>query len=132
MMRFAELASPHFESAEIVEMHHHDKPDAPSGTALHTARRIAAAREREAHSRGSEIEAGALGSDVEGVPVHSLRVHGSIAHQEVVFGTDGQTLTVRHDTTDYKCFVPGVLLALREIRSLDPGVTVGLDPLLGL
>jgi 4-hydroxy-tetrahydrodipicolinate reductase len=132
MMRFAELASPHFESAEIVEMHHHDKPDAPSGTALHTAARMAAAREHSTHNRGSEIAAGSLGGDVEGIPVHSLRLHGSLAHQEVILGTVGQYLTMRHDTTDYQCFVPGILLALREIRSLDPGVTVGLEGLLGV
>lgn len=132
MIRFAELASPHFESAEIVEMHHHDKPDAPSGTALHTAARMAAAREHNTHNRGGEIAGGALGGDVEGIPVHSLRLHGSLAHQEVLFGTVGQFLTLRHDTTDYRCFAPGVLLALREIRSLEPGVTVGLEGLLGV
>ena len=132
MMRFAELAAPHFESAEIVEMHHHDKPDAPSGTALHTAARMAAARKHGAHSRGNEIIAGSLGGDVEGIPVHSLRLHGSAAHQEVIFGTVGQYLTVRHDTTDYECFAPGIILALREIGSLDPGVTVGLESLLGI
>jgi len=132
MMRFAELAAPHFESAEIVEMHHHDKPDAPSGTALHTAARMASARKHGAHGRGSEITAGALGGDVEGIPVHSLRLHGSVAHQEVVLGTVGQVLTLRHDTTDYECFAPGIILSLREIGSLDSGVTVGLDSLLGV
>jgi len=132
MMRFAELAAPHFESAEIVEMHHHDKPDAPSGTALHTAARMGAARERATHSRGNEIVSGALGSEVEGIPIHSMRVHGSLAHQEVVFGSLGQYLTVRHDTTDYQCFMPGVLLALRQIGKLDSGVTVGLEGLLGV
>ncbi len=132
MMRFAELASPHFESAEIVEMHHHDKPDAPSGTALHTAARMAAARKSSTHNRGSEIAAGSLGGDVEGIPVHSLRMHGSLAHQEVIFGSVGQYLTLRHDTTDYQCFLPGILLASRKIRSLEPGVTVGLESLLGV
>ena len=132
MMRFAEQAAPHFESAEIVEMHHHDKPDAPSGTALHTAARMAAARKHGAHSRGTEITAGSLGGDVEGIPVHSLRTHGSVAHQEVVFGTIGQYLTLRHDTTDYQCFAPGIILSLREIGSLKPGVTVGLESLLGV
>ena len=132
MMRFAELAAPHFESAEIVEMHHHDKPDAPSGTALHTAARMAAARDHGTHNRGSEIVAGSLGGDAEGVPVHSLRLHGSAAHQEVIFGTVGQYLTVRHDTTDYECFAPGIILSLREIGSLESGVTVGLESLLGI
>ena len=132
MMRFAELATPHFESAEIIEMHHHDKPDAPSGTALHTAARMAAARRQNSHTRGSEIVPGALGADVEGIPVHSLRTHGSLAHQEVVFGTLGQYLTLRHDTTNHECFTPGIILALRSIASLEPGVTVGLEQLLGV
>ncbi len=132
MMRFAELAAPHFESAEIIEMHHHDKPDAPSGTSLHTASRMAAARKHGAGSRGTEIVAGSLGGDVEGIPVHSLRLHGAAAHQEVIFGTVGQYLTVRHDTSDYECFVPGIILSLRKIGSLDSGVTVGLDSLLGI
>jgi 4-hydroxy-tetrahydrodipicolinate reductase len=132
MMRFAELAAPHFESAEIVEMHHHDKPDAPSGTALHTAARMAAARKHGAHHRGTEIVAGSLGGNVEGIPVHSLRLHGSAAHQEVVLGTVGQYLTLRHDTTDYECFAPGIILSLRKIGSLDSGVTVGLETLLGV
>ncbi len=130
LMRFAELAAPHFESAEIIEMHHHDKPDAPSGTALHTAARMAAARQHGMHSHGVEIVPGALGADVEGIPVHSLRTHGSKAHQEVVFGTRGQYLTLRHDTTDYACFTPGIILALRSMKSLEPGVTVGLERLL--
>jgi 4-hydroxy-tetrahydrodipicolinate reductase len=132
MMRFAELAAPHFESAEIVEMHHHDKPDAPSGTALNTAARMAMARREGGHGRGREIVSGSLGADVEGIPVHSLRLHGSLAHQEVIFGTVGQYLTVRHDTTDYQCFAPGILLSLRKIASLNPGVTVGLESLLGI
>jgi 4-hydroxy-tetrahydrodipicolinate reductase len=132
MMRFAELAAPHFESAEIVEMRHHDKPDAPSGTALHTAARMAAARKHATHSRGTEIAAGSLGGDVEGIPVHSLRLHGSVAHQEVVFGTFGQYLTLRHDTTDYECFAPGIILSLRKMGSLGSGVTVGLESLLGV
>ena len=132
MMRFAELAAPHFESAEIVEMHRDDKPDAPSGTALHTAARMAAARENGMLSRGSEIVAGALGADVEGIPVHSLRMRGALAHQEVTLGSVGQYLTVRHDTTHYECFAPGILLSLREIASLDSGVTVGLEGLLGI
>jgi 4-hydroxy-tetrahydrodipicolinate reductase len=132
MMRFAELAAPHFESAEIVEMHHHNKPDAPSGTALHTAARMAAVRNQSAHDRGNEIVAGSLGGDAEGIPVHSLRLHGSAAHQEVILGTIGQYLTIRHDTTDYECFAPGILLSLREINSLDSGVTVGLENLLGI
>jgi len=132
MMRFAEMAAPHFESAEIVEMHRQDKPDAPSGTALNTAARMAAARKHSTHSRGAEIVTGALGADVEGIPVHSLRLHGAVAHQEVILGSVGQYLTVRHDSTDYQCFAPGILLSLREIGSLKAGVTVGLEGLLGV
>jgi len=132
MMRFAELAAPHFESAEIVEMHRQDKPDAPSGTALNTAARMAAARKQGTHDRGSEIVAGSLGADVEGIPVHSLRLHGAVAHQEVILGSVGQYLTLRHDSTDYECFAPGIILSLREIDSLDAGVTVGLEGLLGV
>ena len=93
---------------------------------------MAAARKHSGHSRGTEIVAGALGSDVEGIPVHSMRIHGAAAHQEVIFGTVGQYLTLRHDTTDYACFGPGILLSLRQIGSLNPGVTVGLESLLGI
>ena len=135
MMRFAELAAPHFASAEIVEMHHHDKPDAPSGTSLNTAARMAAARSAagiEPHDRGQELTEGALGADVGGVVVHSMRTHGSVAHQEVVLGGTGQYLSIRHDTTDYVAFAPGIVLALSSVASLDEPVTVGLDRLLGI
>lgn len=133
MMLFSELAAPHFASAEIVEMHHHDKPDAPSGTSLNTAARMGAARRRagvETHGRGRELAAGALGATVEGVAVHSLRAHGSVAHQEVVLGGVGEYLTIRHDTTDYRAFAPGIVLALRSVADLAEPVTVGLDALL--
>lgn len=132
MMRFAEMAAPHFESAEIVEMHRQNKPDAPSGTALHTAARMAATRDHRPHDRGKEIASGALGAEVEGIPVHSLRVYGTLAHQEVILGTTGQYLSIRHDTTHYEAFAPGILLALRQIGSLDAGVAVGLELLLGI
>lgn len=135
MMRFAEEAAPFFESAEIIEMHHHDKPDAPSGTALNTAARMAAARAEhglEGHERGKELADGALGADVGGVSIHSLRTHGSVAHQEVVLGGTGQYLTIRHDTTDYEAFAPGILLALKAVPGLIDPVTVGLDAALGL
>ena len=135
MMRFAELAAPHFASAEIIEMHHHDKPDAPSGTSLNTAARMAAARSAagiDPHPRGSELAPGALGADVEGVAIHSMRTHGSVAHQEVVLGGTGQYLSIRHDTTDYVAFAPGIILALRSVASLKEPVTVGLDSLLGI
>ena len=132
MMRFAELAAPYFESVEILEMHHDDKPDAPSGTSLQTASRIAAVKRKKDHSRGEEIVSGALGASVEGVPVHSLRVHGALAHQEVIFGTTGQYLTVRHDTLKYEAFSQGVLLSLQGIDSLPAGVSVGIDQMLGI
>ena len=135
MMRFAEQAAPFFDSAEIVEMHHHDKPDAPSGTALNTAARMGAAREEagiEPHDRGRELSEGALGADVAGISVHSLRTHGSVAHQEVILGGSGQYLTIRHDTTDYEAFSPGIILALKSVVSLESPVTVGLESVLGL
>ncbi len=136
MMRFSELAAPHFESAEIIEMHHRDKPDAPSGTSLATAARMADARRgaaaSEPASRGTEIAPGALGADIDGVAVHSLRLEGSIAHQEVVLGTTGQYLTIRHDTTNYAAFAPGIALAVQHISDLPEPVTVGLEALLGV
>ena len=135
MMRFAEQAAPFFDSAEIVEMHHHDKPDAPSGTALNTAARMGAARAAagiDAHPRGIELAEGALGAEIAGVAVHSIRIHGSVAHQEVVLGGAGQYLTIRHDTTDYEAFTPGLLLALKSVGSLDSPVTIGLESVLGL
>jgi 4-hydroxy-tetrahydrodipicolinate reductase len=135
MMRFAELAAPFFESAEVIELHHPDKADAPSGTAARTAALIAAARERadlptqpDATSTGLE---GARGADVDGVRVHSVRVRGLVAHQEVVLGTPGETLTIRHDSLDRISFAPGVLAGLRAIGSR-PGLTVGLDKFLDL
>ena len=130
-MRFAELAAPHFEGAEIIELHHEDKPDAPSGTSLATARRIAEARDGAGGDRGEEIVPGALGAEVEGVPVHSVRLEGLVAHQEVIFGAVGQTLTLRSDATSWDSFMPGVLLAVRNVSRLE-GVTVGLESLLGL
>ena len=93
---------------------------------------MAAARKHDIHGRGSELVTGSLGADVEGIPVPSLRLHGAVAHQEVILGSVGQYLTLRHDSTDYECFAPGILLSLREIDSLDAGVTVGLEGLLGV
>jgi 4-hydroxy-tetrahydrodipicolinate reductase len=107
MMRFAEEASRHFDAAEIIELHHHTKLDAPSGTAKATAERM----------KGD-------------VPIHSVRLPGLVAHQEVILGTQGETLTIRHDTTSRDAFVPGVLLALSKLAELPPGVTVGLEHLL--
>jgi 4-hydroxy-tetrahydrodipicolinate reductase len=134
-MRFAELAAPHFESAEIIELHHAGKADAPSGTATRTAEIIAAARaaakmEPMPDATSDEV-AGARGADLDGVRVHSVRAAGLVAHQEVLFGTQGETLTIRHDSLDRASFMPGVLLAVRQVASR-PGLTVGLDSLLGL
>ena len=133
MMQFAERAARYFESVEIVERHHPRKLDAPSGTAAHTARLIAAAR--GSAGMGSMPDAtkeempGARGTDIDGVRVHAVRAAGLVAHQEVMFGTDGETLTIRHDSIDRASFMPGVLLAVRAILTR-PGLTIGLDALL--
>jgi len=135
MMRFAVEAAPFFESAEVVELHHPDKADAPSGTARRTAELIAAAR-REAGSSpmpdatSTSLE-GARGADVDGVRVHGLRVRGLVAHQEVILGGLGETLTIRHDSLDRASFTPGVLRGLRAIAD-HPGLTVGLESFLDL
>jgi 4-hydroxy-tetrahydrodipicolinate reductase len=133
MMQFAARAARYFESVEIIEQHHPRKLDAPSGTAVHTARLIAAAR-AEAGSAPmpdatKEEMSGARGTDVDGVRVHAVRAAGLVAHQEVLFGTAGETLTIRHDSLDRASFMPGVLLAVRAVVSR-PGLTVGLDSLL--
>ena len=131
MMRFAELAAPHFPAAEIIELHHDRKADAPSGTALNTAERIASAQPNQVRSVDSRGGAdGAIGADVNGVRVHSVRLPGIVANQEVIFGAVGQTLTIRHDTTDRTAFGPGIELAVRRVASLSERVTVGLDGLL--
>ena len=132
-MHFAQKAAPYFESAEVIELHHPQKADAPSGTATRTAQLISAARKGmppnpDATSTGLP---GARGADVDGIPVHSVRLTGLVAHQEVLFGTMGETLTIRHDSLDRTSFVPGVLLAVRQIARR-PGLTVGLEPLLDL
>ena len=130
MMRFAELAARSMPAAEIIELHHDAKVDAPSGTALSTARAIAAARGDVSPSPGGdEDHPGARGADVDGVRVHSVRLPGLVAHQEVIFGARGQTLSIRHDTTDRSAFMPGVLLAVKAV-SARPGLTVGLGALL--
>jgi 4-hydroxy-tetrahydrodipicolinate reductase len=132
MTRFAELAAPFFESAEIIELHHDNKIDAPSGTAVHTAQRMAAASKDWADDPTTKVVVeGARGGIVDGIPVHAVRLRGLVAHQEVVLGTTGQTLTIRHDTIDRSSFMPGVLLAIRKVGD-SPGLTVGLDKLLGL
>jgi 4-hydroxy-tetrahydrodipicolinate reductase len=132
LMRFAELAAPYFETAEIIELHHNQKIDAPSGTAIRTAQRMAAASKDWAADPTTDVNAeGARGSLVEGIPVHSVRLRGMVAHEEVLFGTTGQSLSIRHDSYDRVSFMPGVILAVRKVGEL-PGLTVGLDAVLGL
>jgi 4-hydroxy-tetrahydrodipicolinate reductase len=134
-MRFAVLAARFYESVEIIELHHPGKVDAPSGTATRTAQLVAQAR--AAARMGSAPDAtttaleGARGASIEGIPVHSVRLAGLVAHQEVLLGTNGETLSIRHDSLDRVSFMPGVLLAVRSVRSR-PGLTIGLESLLGI
>jgi 4-hydroxy-tetrahydrodipicolinate reductase len=132
-MRFAQEAARFFESVEVIELHHPNKADAPSGTATRTAKLIAEARKDLPPNPDATSTAlpGARGADVDGVPVHAVRVAGLIAHQEVLFGTMGETLTIRHDSFDRTSFVPGVLLAVRRVHER-PGLTVGIETLLDL
>lgn len=132
MMRFAATAAPFFESVEIVELHHPDKVDAPSGTATRTAEMVAEARRgRPSPDATSTALEGARGASVADVTVHSVRLRGLVAHQEVLLGAPGETLTIRHDSLDRVSFMPGVLLGVRQVGS-HPGLTVGLDAFLGL
>ncbi|MGZ4707025.1 MAG: 4-hydroxy-tetrahydrodipicolinate reductase [Acidimicrobiales bacterium] len=135
MMRFAAEAAPFFESVEIVELHHPDKADAPSGTARRTASLVADARRAAGlgpvpDATSTSLE-GARGADVDGIRVHGLRIRGLVAHQEVILGGLGETLTIRHDSMDRASFTPGVLLGLRSIGGA-PGLTVGLEHFMGL
>lgn len=135
MMRFAVQAAKYFPSAEIVELHHSNKADAPSGTAHRTAAMMAAARNEAGlgpspDATSTELD-GARGADVDGVRVHSVRLTGLVAHQEVLLGTQGETLTIRHDSLDRSSFAPGVLLGVRSISGA-PGLTVGLDAFMDL
>jgi 4-hydroxy-tetrahydrodipicolinate reductase len=130
-MHFAALAARFYPAAEVIELHHPGKADAPSGTALRTARAVAAAREQAVELPGAESVAGVRGGEVDGVRVHSVRLPGLVAHQEVIFGGQGEVLTVRHDSLDRSSFMPGVLLAVRQVTDR-AGLTVGLEPLLGL
>jgi 4-hydroxy-tetrahydrodipicolinate reductase len=132
-MQFAQLAAPYYRSVEIVELHHPAKVDAPSGTAVRTAQLIAQARAAagtedvpDATTRSLD---GARGAVVDGVHVHAIRSAGLVAHQEILFGTEGETLTIRHDSYDRASFMPGVLLGIRKIGAR-PGLTVGLEALL--
>jgi 4-hydroxy-tetrahydrodipicolinate reductase len=136
MMRFAAQAAPFFESAEVIELHHAGKADAPSGTSSRTASMISEARAAAGLGASPDATAtelaGARGTEVGGVHVHSVRLAGLVAHQEVLLGGHGEVLTIRHDSLDRSSFMPGVLLAVRGAASLPPGLTVGLDTLLGL
>jgi 4-hydroxy-tetrahydrodipicolinate reductase len=134
-MKFAEQAARFYDSVEVIELHHPGKADAPSGTASRTAQLIADAR--RAAGLGAPPDAttqateGARGAEIDGIHVHALRVAGMVAHQEIVFGTEGETLTIRHDSLHRSSFMPGVLLGVRQIASR-PGLTVGLESFLGL
>ena len=133
MMRFAEMAAPYFDTAEIIEMHHDNKVDAPSGTARATAERMAAASKQWAPDPTTdEVISGARGGRGPGnIPIHAVRMRGMFAHHEVILGTTGQTLIIRHDTFDRDCYMPGVLLAVKAVGNR-AGLTIGLDPLLDL
>ncbi|MFH0242101.1 4-hydroxy-tetrahydrodipicolinate reductase [Streptomyces sp. HK10] len=134
-MRFARQAARFFESVEVVELHHPNKADAPSGTATRTARLIAAARAEAACPAQPDATTSALdgarGADVDGVPVHAVRLRGLLAHQEVLFGDTGETLTIRHDSLHHSSFMPGILLGVRRVTGT-PGLTVGLEHFMDL
>jgi 4-hydroxy-tetrahydrodipicolinate reductase len=133
MMRFAELAAPYFETAEIIELHHDGKADAPSGTAVQTAKRMATASpEWAADPTTHEVFAGARGGvGPAGIHIHSVRLRGIQAHQEVILGTVGQSLTIRQDSYDNSSYMPGILLAVKKVGSV-PGLTIGLDAYMDL
>ncbi len=135
MMRFAEQAARFYESVEIIELHHPNKVDAPSGTAARTARLVAAARSQAGlgpiPDATTDDPGGARGASIDGIPVHAVRLRGLIAHQEVLFGGVGETLTIRHDSHDRESFMPGVIAGVRGVAD-HPGVTVGLEHYLGL
>ncbi|MFD3438351.1 4-hydroxy-tetrahydrodipicolinate reductase [Streptomyces sp. NPDC058685] len=134
-MKFAQQAARYFESVEVVELHHPNKADAPSGTATRTAQLIAAARAEAglAPQPDATVTAldGARGADVDGVPVHAVRLRGLLAHQEVLLGGEGETLTIRHDSLHHSSFMPGILLGVRQVVSA-PGLTFGLEHFLDL
>ena len=132
LMRFAEMSAPHFRAAEIIELHHDEKADAPSGTAVSTAERIAAANPMQVRRTESiEKTEGVRGGDVSEIPIHSVRLPGLLAHQEILMGNIGEVLTIRHDSTDRASFMPGVLAAVRYVKGLS-GVELGLESVLGI
>ncbi|MFF9278273.1 4-hydroxy-tetrahydrodipicolinate reductase [Streptomyces griseosporeus] len=134
-MKFAQLAAPYFESVEVVELHHPNKVDAPSGTATRTAQLIAAARREAGTAPAPDATQtaldGARGADVDGIPVHAVRLRGLLAHQEVLLGGEGETLTIRHDSLHHSSFMPGILLGARRVVGT-PGLTFGLEHFLDL
>jgi len=133
MMHFAAIASPWFNTAEIIEYHHNQKIDSPSGTAIATAEKMSSASNQwDDDPTINENIAGARGAQLEGIPIHAVRMKGMVAHQEVIMGSAGQTLTIRHDSPDRESFMPGVLLAVQGVASLPNGMTVGLEKLLGI
>ena len=132
MMHLAKVAAKYLDYAEIIELHHHQKADSPSGTALSTAKAMAAARGKPFyHLSEQERKSGSRGEQVEGVTIHSVRLPGLLAHQEVILGAPGQTLIIRHDTISRECYMPGVMLAIKEVVK-HKGLVYGLDTLLGL
>ncbi|MET9516892.1 4-hydroxy-tetrahydrodipicolinate reductase [Streptomyces sp. NPDC002994] len=134
-MKFAQQAAPYFESVEVVELHHPNKADAPSGTATRTAQLIAAARAEAGSAPQPDATTtaldGARGANVDGVPVHAIRLRGLLAHQEVLLGGEGETLTIRHDSLHHSSFMPGILLGARRVVTT-PGLTFGLENFLDL
>lgn len=134
-MRFAQQAAQFYDTCEVVELHHNRKADAPSGTAAHTARLISQARAEAGRTAGDDATTsevpGARGADIDGVRVHSVRLPGLVAHEEILFSTAGELLTIRHDSLDRVSFMPGVLLGVRTVRT-QPGLTVGLERVLEL
>jgi 4-hydroxy-tetrahydrodipicolinate reductase len=132
MIHLAKLAAKYLDYAEIIELHHHRKVDAPSGTALSTAKAMAQARGKPFYRPAEQGEiSGSRGEPVEGITIHSIRLPGLMAHQEVILGTAGQTLSIRHDTVSRECYMPGVMLAIKEVVKRQ-GLVYGLDTLLGL
>ena len=133
MMHFASIAAPWFNTAEIIEYHHNQKKDSPSGTAIATAERMSSASNQwDEDPTINESIAGARGAELKGIPIHAVRMKGMVAHQEVIMGSIGQTLTIRHDSPDRESFMPGVLLAVQGVASLPNGLTIGLEKLLGI
>lgn len=131
MMHLARIAAKYFDHAEIIELHHNQKIDAPSGTALSTARAMAETRGKPFRPPEPGKTADSRGKQVEGIPIHSVRLPGLMAHQEVILGAPGQTLSIRHDTINRECYMPGVIIAIREVTRQE-GLVYGLDALLGL